>query len=86
MRKQDARRVPERGAGQQQSWIGDLHAAELAQNVNIGRRRERRGTSSMDIDEVRLYNRALTQDEIQADMNAGVAAERTPRRRPRRRP
>jgi hypothetical protein len=40
-------------------------------NVNIGRRGGGfyfQGT----IDEVRLYNRALTQAEIQADMNAAV--------------
>jgi len=44
------------------------------QNVNIGRRPGAPGYEfDGTIDEVRLYNRALTQDEIQADMNAGVA-------------
>ena len=46
-------------------------------NVNIGRRP---GFSSFNhngrIDDVRIYNRALTQTEIQADMNTPVAGHR----------
>ena len=50
-------------------------------NVNIGRRYDGSGASFYfigTIDEVRIYNRALTQAEIQADMNTPLGAPSSP--------
>ena len=41
-------------------------------NVNIGRRPTGSFNFNGRIDDVRIYNRALTQTEIQADMNTPV--------------
>ncbi len=53
--------------------VGTISSAQIdsAVNVNIGRRSGGYYFNGL-IDEVRIYNRALTQSEIQADMNTPV--------------
>ncbi len=58
---------------------GTIPAAQFNQsvNVNIGRRTGGFYFNGL-IDEVRIYNRALTQPEIQADMNAPIGSAPPP--------
>jgi Concanavalin A-like lectin/glucanases superfamily len=57
------------------SSIGTIPASQVnsAANVNIGQRTGGYYFNGI-IDDVRIYNRALTQAEIQADMNTPVGS------------
>src|SRR5262249_14744854 len=63
------------------SLVGPVSATQRGSgvNVNIGRRPSQTGFDfTGTIDEVRIYNRALSQAEIQADMAVSVGSGGTP--------